>query len=197
MKIALSWTLIMAVILAAATFSQRLQPASATSAEAAPIVEEPQPPKKEELLDIALELGKAHGFKEPRIVQAVLLQETRAGTASNYRVVNPGPNACFGPMQIKLAAAKEVLSRWPSLFNSYEFHTRTDDEIKANLILNERFNIEIATKYLLLLKQRYGYSGRQLLNAYNRGPGGVKQVGHDFYYAVEAEKKLKQMLASQ
>ena len=151
--------------------------------------------KQHRLLNLAYEMGKSHGFKDPEIVQAVLLQETMAGGMNNYKVANPGPEAYFGPMQIKLAAAKDVLSKWPSLFGSYGFHTHSDDEIKANLILNERFNLEIGTKYLLILKQQYGFNGRELMNAYNRGPGGVKGVGNNFHYAVGAEKKLASLRA--
>lgn len=151
--------------------------------------------KQHRLLNLAYEMGKSHGFKDPEIVQAVLLQETMAGGMNNYKVANPGPEAYFGPMQIKLAAAKDVLSKWPSLFGSYGFHTHSDDEIKANLILNERFNLEIGTKYLLMLKQQYGFNGRELMNAYNRGPGGVKGVGNNFHYAVGAEKKLASLRA--
>lgn len=146
--------------------------------------------KQHRLLNMAYEMGKSHGFKDPEIVQAVLLQETMAGGMDNYKVANAGPEAYFGPMQIKLAAAKDVLSKWPALFGSYGFHTRSDDEIKANLILNERFNLEVATKYLLILKQTYGFRGRELMNAYNRGPGGVKAVDDSFHYAIGAERKL-------
>lgn len=142
------------------------------------------------LLNKAYEIAKADGHKDPALVQSVLLQETLAGGLKSYRVANPGPEAYFGPMQIKLAAAKDVLARFPGLFTKYAFHTRTDDEIKANLILNDRFNIEIGSKYLLMLKQQYGFSGRQLVNAYNRGPGGVHGVGDDYHYAIGAEQKL-------
>jgi soluble lytic murein transglycosylase-like protein len=93
-------------------------------------------------------------------------------------------------MQLKLAAARDVLSRWPDLYKEYGFHTKTDDEIKANLILNESFNIEVGARYLLLLKQTYGFSGKTLLNAYNRGPGGVTAVDDSYHYAVGAERKL-------
>lgn len=141
------------------------------------------------LMNLAYEVAKKNGFKNPELVQAVLLQETGAGTGK-YKVANPGPDAYFGPMQIKLAATKDVLARHPNLWNEYAFHTRTDDEIKANLILNERFNLDVATKYLMLLKTTYGFSGRDLLNAYNRGPGGVKFVDQNFHYAVGAEQKL-------
>lgn len=148
-------------------------------------------PKQHRLLNMAYEFGKQNGFKNPELVQAVLLQETHAGGMDSYKVANPGPQAYFGPMQIKLAAAKDVLRRWPQLYTTYGFHTRSDDEIKANLILNERFNVEVGTLYLRLLKTQYGFSGRALMNAYNRGPGGAQYVNHDeFHYAIGAERKL-------
>ncbi len=146
--------------------------------------------KQHRLLNMAYQVGKENGFKDPEIVQAILLQETHAGGMNSYKVANPGPQAYFGPMQIKLSAARDVLTRWPGLYDKFGFHTRTDDEVKANLILNERFNIEVATKYLLILKREYGFNGRQLLNAYNRGPGGVRAVDDSYHYAVGAERKL-------
>lgn len=139
------------------------------------------------LLNMAYELGKIHGFKNPEIVQAVLLQETHAGGLNSYRVANPGPEAYFGPGQIKLAAAKDVLARWPELYKKYGFHTKTDDEIRAHLILDDMFNIEVMTKYLVLLKTQYGFTGVKLLQAYNRGPGGVTD---DRTYANNALSKL-------
>jgi len=146
--------------------------------------------KQHRLLNMAYEVGKSNGFKDPELMQAILLQETQAGGMDRYKVANAGPDAYFGPMQIKLTAAKDVLLKWPSLFSVFGFHTRTDDEIKANLILNERFNLEVAAKYLLILKQTYGLSGRELVNAYNRGPGGVKNVDDTYHYALGAEQKL-------
>jgi hypothetical protein len=147
-------------------------------------------PNQGRLMNKAYEIAKAHGHKNPELVQSVLLQESDAGAAPKMRVANPGPEAYFGPMQLKLVAAKAVLSRWPDLFTKYHFQTRTDDEIKANLILNDVFNIEVGSKYLLILQREYGFTGRELLNAYNRGPSGVKAVGDDYHYAVGAEKKL-------
>jgi hypothetical protein len=147
--------------------------------------------KQHRLLNMAYDLAQQHGFKNPELAQAVLLQETKAGGMRSYRVANAGPEAYFGPMQVKLAAAKDVLKRWPSLFDEYDFHTRSDDEIKANLILNDKFNLEVGVKYLVILKTTYGLQGRVLINAYNRGPGGVKHVDHDtFHYAIGAERKL-------
>lgn len=146
--------------------------------------------KQSKLLNKAGKFAKEENLS-PALVQGVLLQETNAGAMKSYRVANPGAEAYFGPMQIKLAAARDVLKRWPGLFEKYKFHTRTDDEIKAFLILDEAFNVEVGTKYLKLLKDTYGFSGRELMNAYNRGPGGVKYVNSDeFHYALGAERKL-------
>jgi hypothetical protein len=152
--------------------------------------------KQHELLNMAYDVGVEAKLKSPEILQAVLLQETGAGAAASYNVANPGPNAYFGPMQIKLVVAKTVLQKWPALFSEYGFHTKTDDEIKANLILNERFNIHVAAMYLTILSAEYGLRGRDLLNAYNRGPTGAKAVGADYHYAIGAERKLAAMKRS-
>lgn len=146
--------------------------------------------KQQHLMMLTHQVATAAGFKEPEVMQAILLQETQAGALKSYRVANPGPEAYFGPMQVKLAAAHDVLKRWPELYAKFDFHTRTDDEIKANLILNDRFNIEVATRYVLILKTSYGFKGRELLNAYNRGPGGVKLVADDYHYGLGAQEKL-------
>lgn len=151
-----------------------------------------QSPDRQELLKTAYTIAKADGHKNPEIVQAVLLQETDGGAHPKMRVSNPGPNAYFGPMQLKLAAAKEVLARFPELFAKYYFQTRTDEEIKANLILNDVFNVEVGSKYLLILQKQYGFTGVMLLNAYNRGPGGAKAVDATYHYGVSAQKKLRQ-----
>lgn len=142
------------------------------------------------MLALAYEFAKSDGHQSPELVQGVLLQETRAGGMDSFRVANPGPEAYFGPMQIKLATAKDVLKRHPALYTKYKFHTRTDDEIRAHLILNDRFNLEVGSKYLLMLQNEFGFRGRQLMNAYNRGPGGVHAVDDSFHYAVGAERKL-------
>lgn len=150
--------------------------------------------KQKRLLKIAYNMAKQEGFKNPEIVQSILLQETHAGGMKSYKVANPGPEAYFGPMQLKLNAARDVLARFPHLYEKYDFHTTTDDEVKANLILNEHFNIEVATKYIRLLQTLYGYTGRELVNAFNRGPTGVKKIdSRKFHYAVGAEQKLAAM----
>jgi len=146
--------------------------------------------KQSTLLNLAYAAAKQEGLKNPDVMQIILLQETKAGAMKSYKVANAGPDAYYGPMQIKLNAARDVLSRNPQLYTKYDFHTHTDDEVKANLILNEKFNIDVAAKYVKILQTQYGLSGRELTNSYNRGPSGVKNVGDDFHYAVEGEQKL-------
>lgn len=142
------------------------------------------------LLNLAQKFAKAEGVPIA-VAQGVLLQETEAGGAKVYKVVNEKGEPYFGPMQIKLGATKDVLKRSPELFSKYDFHTKSDDEIKANLILNETFNVEVGIKYLRYLKEQYGFTGRKLMNAYNQGAGGVEAVDNDnFHYALGAESKL-------
>ena len=143
------------------------------------------------LLAEAYEIAKADGHKHPELVQAILLQETMAGGMKAYRVANPGPQAYFGVMQIKLGAAKDVLGTWPGMYAKFGLQSRNDDEIKANLILNDKFNMAVGSKYLLTLQKRYGYSGHALMVAYNKGPGGAQGIDpSDNEYAQGALAKL-------
>lgn len=143
-----------------------------------------------QILNTAYLQAKADGHKNPELVQGVLLQESKAGALPSFKVAGNKGDEYFGLGQLKLGAARDVMKAFPALWNKYSFHTKTDDELKANLILNHGFNIEITSKYLRLLQTRYGFSGRELVNAYNRGPGGVKRVGHDYRYAVSVEAAL-------
>jgi hypothetical protein len=143
--------------------------------------------KQHQLLALAYTVAKENNMKEPELLQAVLLQESNAGGLKSYKVANPGKDAYFGPMQIKLAAARDVLGRWPGMYDTFGFHTKTDDEVKANLILNEKFNLDVAAKYLTILRTQYGLSGHALLIAYNRGPGGDQEGST---YASSATTKL-------
>lgn len=146
-----------------------------------------------QILNAAYQIAKADGHKNPEIVQQMVLQETHAGGMKKFKVAGNDGDEYFGVAQIKLGAAKDVLKRHPMLFTKYGFHTNTDDEIKANLIMNPVFCIEVGSKYLKLLNERYGFTGRDLLNAYNRGPTGVKRIDSEsFHYAKGAEQKLAQ-----
>ncbi len=131
-------------------------------------------------LNKAYEIAKADGHKDPEILQGIILQESNAGALKSYNVAGQEFGLkpferYYGLAQIKLAAAKDVLKSFPMLYTKYDIQTKTDDEIVANLILKDEFNIEVASKYLRILKDQYGIkSYNTLLIAYNRGPGGIK-----------------------
>lgn len=144
-----------------------------------------------QVLNVAYTIAKADGHRNPELVQGILLQESKAGAMNSYKVAGNKGDEYYGLGQLKLGAARDVMAAFPKLWEKYAFQTKTDDELKANLILNPTFNIEITSKYLKLLQTRYGLTGRELVNAYNRGPGGVKAIDNStFHYARGVEEKL-------
>lgn len=151
--------------------------------------------EQHQILTKAYLQAKADGHRHPELVQGVILQESKAGGMRSYRVAGNVGDEYYGLGQIKVGAARDVLARWPELWTKYKFQTRTDDELKANLILNHAFNIEVTSKYLLLLAKQYGFQGRELLNAYNRGPGGVKTVDDTYHYAIGVENHVRRINA--
>lgn len=144
--------------------------------------------KQGELLAMAYKIAAKDGHKYPQILQGLLLQETHAGALKSYRVAGQefglkSNERYYGLAQIKLAAAKDVIQAYPKLRDRFEFHTNTDEEIIANLILNDRYNLEVASKYLLILGSRYKIPPDKLLNAYNQGPGGAYNANGAAYAA--------------
>ena len=141
------------------------------------------------VLNKAYTQAKQDGHKSPEILQGILLQETKAGAMRSYKVAGQELNSkekYYGLGQIKLGAAKDVLKTWPELYSKYGFHTKEDEEIIAHLILNDDFNIEVASKYLKLLRDRSSNkSDNFIIAAYNRGLGGAKELGNqvaNFHY---------------
>jgi len=129
------------------------------------------------VLQLAYRIAQADGHKYPQMLQGIVLQESKAGALDSYKVAGQEfglktNERYYGVSQVKLVAAKDVLSSFPNLKTKYNLQTRTDEEVIANLILNEEFNLAVASKYLLLLKTRYNVSDTNILAAWNQGPGG-------------------------
>lgn len=149
----------------------------------------PQPTSRQaQMLALAYEIAKKDGHEYPQLLQGIILQESKAGGMEKYRVAGQefglGPNErYYGVGQIKLAAARDVLKRHPDMWEEFDFHTSTDEEVIAKLINNDRFNITVASRYLLLLRQ-YGFrTPQELAIAYNRGPGGARNAGPSTEYS--------------
>jgi hypothetical protein len=151
------------------------------------------------ILTLAYQIAKQDGHKYPYLLQGIVLQETNAGEVKKYKVaghehgLHPN-NRYYGVAQIKLKAARDVLASYPSLISRFNFHTNTDEEVIAKLIENEAFNLEVASKYLLIMK-RYGFiTPREMALAYNQGPGGAKnQDPETFYYPNGVMKHIQSL----
>ena len=135
--------------------------------------------RQTEILGMAYNIAKKDGHKYPQLLQGILMQESNAGELSSYKVAGQEfglktNERYYGVGQIKLAAAKYVLDKYPDMRDDFEFHTRTDEEVIAKLIENDQFNISVASKYLLVLKS-FGYDTmKQLALAYNQGVAGAR-----------------------
>ena len=156
--------------------------------------------KQHRILNAAYSMAKAIGLKKPELAQGILIQESKAGGLDSYKVAGQEfglktNERYYGIGQIKLSAAKAVLNRFPHLWDKYDFHTRTDEEVIANLIMNDLFNVEISTRYLKILSDDYGYEGDKLVAAYNKGPGGVREVANPsaLHYVKEVKNHIKKI----
>lgn len=133
-------------------------------------------------LEMAYEIAKEDGHKQPQLLQGILLQETKAGNMASYKVAGQEfglktNERYYGLFQLKLDAAKDAMKAYPKLRKEFNFQTNTDEEIIAKLIENERFNTSIASKYLLVLKKAGYDTMAQLALAFNQGAAGAKS--HD------------------
>ena len=156
--------------------------------------------KQHRILNAAYSIAKAIGLKKPELAQGILIQESKAGGLDSYKVAGQEfglktNERYYGVGQVKLAAAKAVMTRSPQLWDKYDFHTRTDEELIANLIMNDMFNVEISTRYLKILSDDYGYEGDKLVAAYNKGPGGVREVSNpsSLNYVVKVKNHIKNL----
>jgi hypothetical protein len=155
--------------------------------------------RQAELLGLAYDIAKRDGHKYPQLLQGIILQESQAGEHESYKVAGQEyglktNQRYYGVAQIKLDAAKDVLNRYPQLREQFSLQTGADEEVIAKLIENDRFNLAIASKYLLVLKS-YGYDTiRQLALAYNQGPGGAKSYDASTHHYANGVVKYIQMI---
>ena len=154
--------------------------------------------KQHRILNAAYSIAKAIGLKKPELAQGILIQESQAGGLDSYKVAGQEfglktNERYYGVGQVKLSAAKTVMNRFPQMWDKYDFHTRTDEELIANLIMNDLFCVEISTRYLKILSDDYGYEGDKLVAAYNKGPSGVKAVENpsNLNYVQKVKQHIK------
>ncbi len=130
--------------------------------------------KQADLLLFAYDTAKADGISHPEYFQGLLYQESKVGGMKNYKVAGQEfglkpMERYYGVPQIKLIAAKEVLKYYPELGKF-----STDEEIIAKLITDDRWAIQMGSKYFLLMSK--GRSIQEALVAYNKGPTGASGI---------------------
>jgi hypothetical protein len=147
-------------------------------------------PRQSQILKTAYDIAKSDGNPSPEKFQAILLTETDACTYGKYKVAGQefgGKERYYGCGQVKLQTAKAVMQKHPELWKYMQ--TREDEEIIANLILNDEFNLQVASKYFLMAGS--GKADDFAATAYNQGPGGAKKVNPaTFGYTVKVNKNL-------
>ena len=154
--------------------------------------------KQHELLNFAFDIAKLDGFQFPQYLQSILMTESRACDAKNYRVAglsNKPGDRYFGCGQIKLSAAKDVMNKYPEMWKFLE--SKTDEELQARLILDDRFNIRVASKYVIMMG--INENPERAITAYNVGSQGSKNVNpktHDYTRKVK-EMTIKNVQGSE
>ena len=93
-------------------------------------------------------------------------------------------------MQVKVAAARDVLRREPQLG---EF--ASDEQLITRLISDDEFNIRVASAYLKFLRGNQG-GDDQALVAYNIGLNAARRVmdAADFKYVQNVERYLAEVV---
>lgn len=149
--------------------------------------------QQKELLNYAYEIAKADGMKQPQYLQGIIMQESKAGGMAEFRVAgltNKPGDRYFGIGQIKLSAAKAVMQKHPEMWKHLQ--TNTEEELQARLILDDKFNIRVASKYLLLMG--INKDATFATTAYNRGAGGATQVDPaTWHYTVAVKQHIEKL----
>ncbi len=125
------------------------------------------------------------------LLQGVLLQETIAGQLGRIGdLAAPVGKRSYGVMQVKVTAARDVLRHHKDEFERF----RSDEELIAHLITDDRFNIRIASKLLQRLHKKT-LSPEKALVAYNvglRASRNIKQAA-EFKYVQRVQQNIQKV----
>ena len=150
--------------------------------------------KQADLLVYAYEIASIDGHRDPSILQGLIWQESKAGGYPGYEVAGDEyglkvGKRYYGVGQIKVAAARDVFRRFPADFPG--FSDKTADEIIAYLIMDKKFNIRVASKYLWMMGHNetrtptFKRPSNYAITAYNRGLGNTYNTDYDnWHYTV-------------
>ncbi len=144
------------------------------------------------LLKLAYDIGYQDGGEQyASLLQSTLLQESIAGQLGRvgHRTAPVGKRS-YGVMQVKVSAASDVLDEHPQLGLS-----RTDEELIVRLITDDDFNIRVASKFLLYLREKTS-SDAEALVAYNLGLRGSKrfEAHADYHYVKRVNRYFESVV---
>ena len=146
-------------------------------------------PDQLSILNLAYSIGQKDNQGE--LLQSIVMQESHAGALQlvGHKSQAVGKRS-YGIAQIKVSAATDVLKRHPDLgfFNS-------DEELISKLLADNTFNLTVASKFLLILKQN-SKSEAQAIVAYNLGLHGSLHVRNhqEYRYAKGVYANLYQVV---
>lgn len=112
-------------------------------------------------LDLARRVGSEYDLEQT--LPAVMYIESSAGI---NLVGDDGTS--FGPMQMQLRTAKEILRRNPTLLDGTK---RTDGGVVRRLLTDFEWALRMAAAHLRDLRRQHGY--KKALRAYNAGETGM------------------------
>lgn len=138
------------------------------------------------LLKLAYDIGYQDGGEQhASLLQSTLLQESIAGQLGRvgHRTAPVGKRS-YGVMQVKVSAASDTLEEHPQLGV-----LRTEEELIVRLMTDDEFNIRVASKFLLFLRDKTS-SDAEALVAYNMGLRGSKrfEVHEDLQYVKSVNR---------
>jgi len=131
------------------------------------------------------------GVEHAELLQGVLLQETIAGQLGRIgHMTAPVGKRSYGVMQVKVSAARDVLRKHKE-FGRF----RSDEALIVELMTDDELNIQMASKFLLFLKQKT-QSNQAALVAYNIGLRASRKIAapDSFKYVVRTQRNLKEVV---
>ena len=139
-------------------------------------------PRQIYLMKLAEKEGAKVGF--PKTIQAILWQETHAGTYGpvSYSTAPIGQKA-YCPMQIKLGTARDVLVKYKMPI------PKTEEELLVKLLTNDTFCIKLGALYFKMLHDKTKNWNKAIL-AYNQGLGGMRAKRDPGDYVKKVKKVL-------
>lgn len=137
-------------------------------------------------LKIAARIGTQDGHPQ-MLIPAIIYQESRAGghkSGSSY----------IGIGQVSIVAIREVLTEHPDVADVCDGVTQKTptSRLKKTVGNNDRCGISVASKYLKLMKDKYGFQRvEQQVVAYQLGPRAARRVNSNSYSKSVIKHKSK------